>query len=76
MAARRVRHEALACLELCQQVAGPIAIAERRESTTRVLALAVPQDAVRAHVGQAREGALPPQRALARAVVEEAHEIS
>jgi hypothetical protein len=32
----------LACLELCQQVAGPIAVAERREGTTRVPALAWP----------------------------------
>jgi hypothetical protein len=43
-AARRTRHEALACPELCEQVAGLFEIAERRGSATRVPALAVAQE--------------------------------
>ncbi len=66
LAARRTRHVALACLELFQQVTGLIELAERRGIPTRVSALAVAQDEVRAHVRQAREGTLPPLRALVR----------
>ena len=63
LAARRRRHVALAYPEFRQQVTGLIELAERLGIP---LERAVAQDEVRAKVGQVRERALPPLRALVR----------